>query len=466
MVCFIQYLIVMVTSESSALFPGLALAGRRVLLALESAGDSMGGPGSWATRIVPWLRAEGVDARVAVLHHGDSDENAGVVKVLRDSGVPTAVHCTVDIRTDTRWFIEQLAEFPPGLFIANNVPSAMYAALNARPFGVRSAMVVHSDDPYYYKLIDAFVLGAQPSAVDLVVTVSAFLEEKLQGPLAGRVALQRIPCGAPRSETAVDWASGELHLVYVGRFSRFQKRVDDVAKALCAACDQIPGVRASMVGDGADRGIVEEILRATPGGEKVTLVGSLPPSEVPTFLHSGHVMVLLSDFEGIPIALMEGMAIGLVPVVSPIRSGIPELVFDGETGFIVEDRDAAFVSAIRRIREDPILWQRLSTAARRQFEQGFSPEVVLEAWSRNIGASPAPFTPPETLDLPIHSWLDFWVDGSMAKGFGGFRLSLQRMVWSAWAGLSPGLRERLRQFVKSVLSHDGFKLRTYRNHVL
>jgi|GEM_PF-382164 len=438
---------------------------KAILLALESSGDSMGGPGSWATRFVPWLRAAGVDARMAVLHHGNSDENAGVVKVLRDSGVPTAVHRTVDIRTDTRWFIEQLAGFPPGLFIANNVPAALYAALNARPFGVRSAMVVHSDDPYYYKLIDAFVLGTQPSAVDLVVTVSAFLEEKLQGPLAGRVDLQRIPCGAPRSETAAGWDSGELHLVYVGRFSRFQKRVDEVAKALCAACNQIPGVRASMVGDGADRGIVEEILRGTPGGEKVTLVGSLPPSEVPAFLHSGHVMVLLSDFEGIPIALMEGMASGLVPVVSPIRSGIPELVFDGVTGFLVENRDAAFVSAIRRIREEPELWHRLSIAARRHFEEGFSPEVVVQAWMRQIGDSPARFTPPDSLDLPVYSWLDFWVDGSMAKGFGGLRLSLQRKMWSAWAGLSPGLRERLRQLVKSVLSHDGFKLRTARKHV-
>ncbi|OYU44493.1 MAG: hypothetical protein CFE44_12635, partial [Burkholderiales bacterium PBB4] len=378
-------------------------------------------------------------------------------------GVPTVVHRTVDIRTDTRWFIEQLSEFPTGLFIANNVPAALYAALNVRPFGVRSAMMIHSDDPYYYKLIDGFVLGPARSAVDLVVPVSAFLEGKLISALSGRVELVRIHYGAPHSCTKTEWVGGDLHLIYVGRFSLFQKRVDEVARALCAACDQIPGVRASMVGDGADRWIVEDILRGTPGGGKVALIGSLPSSEVPAFLQSGHVIVLLSDFEGIPIALMEGMAAGLVPVVTPIRSGIPELVFDGETGFIVTDREASFVAAIRRIRQDPAMWQRLSSASQRHFENGFSPEVVVEAWMRQIGESPARFTPPDSLDLPIHSWLDFWVDGSMATGIGRLRLTLQRRVWSAWGALPSGLRVRLRALVKSVGSHDGFKLRAPRN---
>jgi hypothetical protein len=174
-------------------------------------------------------------------------------------------------------------------------------------------------------------------------------------------------------------------------------------------------------------------------------------------------MVLLSDFEGIPIALMEGMATGLVPVVTPIRSGIPELVFDGETGYIVPDREASFVDVIRRIRLDPALWQRLSVAARRHFEEGFSPEVVVEAWTRHIGGSPAPFHSPDSLELPIQSWLDFWVDGSMASGLGGLRLALQRKVWSGWAALPSGLRERLRRLVKSLLSHDGFRLRPSRN---
>ena len=424
----------------------------------------MGGPGSWATRFVPWLRAAGIDARVAVLLYGDADENAGVVGMLRALGVPTEVHRTIDLRTDTNWFIGQIAKHPPGLFIANNVPSALYAAMNVRGFGVRSAMVVHSDDPYYYKLIDAFVLGQEPSAVDLIVPVSAFLEEKLAPSLVGKVSLQRIPCGAPRSEVAVAWNEGDLHLVYVGRFSRFQKRVDEVAKALCAACDQIPGVRASMVGEGADRGMVEEILRSSAGGGKVQLVGALTPSEVLGFLPACQVMVLLSDFEGIPIALMEGMAAGLVPVVTPIRSGIPELVLNGETGFIVADRHAAFVTAIRSMREDPALWRQLSAAARSQFERGFSPDVILNAWSQHIRDSPEPFLPPASLALPIHSWLDFWVDGSMASGWIGLRLRAQRAAWSVWAVLPPKARECLRRIVKSITAHDGFRLRTSERH--
>jgi glycosyltransferase involved in cell wall biosynthesis len=51
------------------------------------------------------------------------------------------------------------------------------------------------------------------------------------------------------------------------------------------------------------------------------------------------VILLTSDFEGMPIAILEGMGRGCVPVVSATRSGIPELVKDGQNGFIVRIGD-------------------------------------------------------------------------------------------------------------------------------
>ncbi len=423
-----------------------------VLLAVKIAGPSINGPDSWALRLLTWLRSAGIDARAAVLLDEIADENTDLVLLLKQAQVPIMMTRSVNMRADTEWFMAQVAAFRPGLFIANYYPAALYAAMNLRKVGIRSAMVIHSDDPYYYKLIDAFVIAPEQAAVDVLVPVSAFLHEKLKPTLEGRVKMVRIAYGAPRAQATAQWDDGDLQLLYVGRMSLFQKRADEVAKALCLACERIPGVRARMVGDGADRGEVEQILRTRDGGKKVEFVGGLPSPEVLKILPAAHVMVLLSDFEGIPISLMEGMAAGLVPVVTPIRSGIPELVLDGETGLIVADRSEAFVEAIRQLREDRTLWRQMSAAAHAHYLQGFSPEKIVDFWVEQIGDSPAPFTVPKDLHLPVSSWVDFWVDRSMATGIASYRLILQKWIWITWGKLPERWRSRARSFAKRLLA--------------
>src|SRR5690606_8540596 len=85
-------------------------------------------------------------------------------------------------------------------------------------------------------------------------------------------------------------------------------------------------------------------------------------------------------YEGIPVALMESMACGLVPICLDIRSGIPELVQHDQTGLLVPDREAAFVAAVRRLREEPALWPRLAAAARQKIATGYSITAAADAW--------------------------------------------------------------------------------------
>ena len=97
-------------------------------------------------------------------------------------------------------------------------------------------------------------------------------------------------------------------------------------------------------------------------------------------LLEGQVFVLLSDFEGLPIALMEAMACGLVPVCYNMDSGIPELVEDGENGFLVNDRDEEFISVIKKLKADEMLWEKLSGEARKKIENGYSIKISASKW--------------------------------------------------------------------------------------
>jgi colanic acid/amylovoran biosynthesis glycosyltransferase len=71
----------------------------------------------------------------------------------------------------------------------------------------------------------------------------------------------------------------------------------------------------------------------------------------------------MSDFEGLPVALLEGMAAGVVPVVRSIPSGIPELVHHEKTGLLVPNEPTQAAEALIGISRDPALWQHCAMPA-------------------------------------------------------------------------------------------------------
>lgn len=99
------------------------------------------------------------------------------------------------------------------------------------------------------------------------------------------------------------------------------------------------------------------------------------------FVREADAFVLASHVEGLPIALLEAMALG-VPSVSTRVNAIPEAVVDGETGLLVEPRDAvAIAEAVLRLKNDPNLAARLATAGKEKVIAEFNEIAVAEvAW--------------------------------------------------------------------------------------
>ncbi|MFM7831780.1 MAG: glycosyltransferase, partial [Planctomycetaceae bacterium] len=97
-------------------------------------------------------------------------------------------------------------------------------------------------------------------------------------------------------------------------------------------------------------------------------------------LSTADVLLLLSDYEGLPIALLEAMACGLVPIVSKMRSGIPELIQHMVNGIVVDDRSDSVLNSVRMLNADPELRQRLSAAARNTVLERFSHQRCADGW--------------------------------------------------------------------------------------
>ncbi len=100
--------------------------------------------------------------------------------------------------------------------------------------------------------------------------------------------------------------------------------------------------------------------------------------EVAELLRDSHILLAPSvtaadgDQEGIPVALMEAMSLGM-PVVSTYHSGIPELIQDGVSGFLVPEREVdALADRLQYLLEHPQRWPELGRAGRRAVEEHFN----------------------------------------------------------------------------------------------
>src|SRR5262249_45837001 len=83
---------------------------------------------------------------------------------------------------------------------------------------------------------------------------------------------------------------------------------------------------------------------------------------------------------GLGLSLLEGMACGVVPIGLRGAPGVGEYVLDDVTGLLVGDRGDQFVAAVRRLRDDPELWQRLARAARAKVQAHYAENACVDRW--------------------------------------------------------------------------------------
>src|SRR6185436_3798725 len=132
-----------------------------------------------------------------------------------------------------------------------------------------------------------------------------------------------------------------------------------------------------IVGDGPLRPGLEQLVRELDVADRVNLLGWKQQTEVVQLLEQAHLLVAPSvtgrdgDQEGIPVAMMEAMAMGL-PVLSTQHSGIPELVEDGRSGYLVPERDVdALAEGLKRLLTAPEQWAEMGEAGRRRVEADY-----------------------------------------------------------------------------------------------
>jgi glycosyltransferase involved in cell wall biosynthesis len=157
-------------------------------------------------------------------------------------------------------------------------------------------------------------------------------------------------------------------VVLVGRLSR-AKRPDVALRVLDAVRQHFPEAELHIVGGGPEEEQVRRLVHDLGLSASVRLLGRL--DDVAEVLAGADCLLLTSDWEGCPLAVLEAMAAG-VPVVSTHVGGVPELVADGETGLLAPPRDvAALAAAVERILGHPAFGEQLGEAGRARARDQF-----------------------------------------------------------------------------------------------
>ncbi len=144
-----------------------------------------------------------------------------------------------------------------------------------------------------------------------------------------------------RFEIKTPYSSRENVVGFVGRIDE-EKGI----RALAATAKQLPAdITFRFVGDGDLRGWLEAELQPEIEAGQIELIGWVNHDEIPLHLNEMRLLVLPSQpTEGLPTTILESMACG-TPVYARSVSGVPDVVREGDTGFLIDSKDPASLAA-------------------------------------------------------------------------------------------------------------------------
>lgn len=306
----------------------------------------------------------------------------------------------------------------------------------------------HSDDANQYRVLEAFRgwLGAQ-------IGVNRAVADKLARQSAVPTAYLPYPVdsGAPLSRAALD-GTKPLALLYAGRFDEDQKRVSRLPQLTHALRSLGVPFHLSLVGAGVEEARLRSGFAQAQTAACVDFLPPRTPDEMPTLYAEHDVILLTSDFEGTPLALIEAMGRRVCPAILGFP-GAGEIVREGEEGCVVPPRAVeALAVAIAALHAERPRLEALKDAALRKASSTFGweehlrrlREIVSVASNRGV---PENTEPPDLARADIEALVAEGADATVAvMGAGvfgrrvvdGLLAARARVVALADSG-SPGL---------------------------
>lgn len=244
--------------------------------------------------------------------------------------------------------------------------AATVAMFTAAVFGITFSITVHGPDEFY----DATGqhLTRKIEAADFIVCISHFARSQLMNLSEyehwHKLVVSRLGIDPAVFRPRPHRAHPEVfEVLCVGRLTP-AKGQHLLVDAIARLRGEGRSVRLRLVGDGPDRGSLERHVAALGLHDAITLEGAVNQDRIREFYASADCFAIPSFAEGIPVVLMEAMAME-IPCVTTHITGIPELIRNGTDGVLVAPSDVdGLVDALARLIDDPDERERLGRNGR------------------------------------------------------------------------------------------------------
>lgn len=263
----------------------------------------------------------------------------------------------------------------------HNATAAIWGAPALRRAGVQTVIATRHGlvaPPYGFSREIQFSLSSR-LCFRTVGVCQATSRNMANAPLADGSRIVTVYNGVPEPPAGIHHAEGSLIFVCVGRLAP-PKDHATLLRAFAAFVSSMPGARLWIVGDGRLRQELEDLRRQLALEDSVTFWGER--RDAYAFLRGADVFVLSSHSEGLPMSLLEAMAVGLPAIVSDV-GGMSEVVNGGKNGFAVPSGDvAALAGAMHACAADRAALRSAGERGAAHYRAHFTIEGMSDAYMR------------------------------------------------------------------------------------
>ena len=293
-------------------------------------------------------------------------------------------------REKTAAYLKVLREYNAVAVLAEYGECGVWCAEACLQAGVPLIVHFHGFDASERATLEMFAdtYAGMFQAADAIIAVSRAMRKQLISLGAPPGKIHYNPYGVD-CETffGADPENAVPLFIAVGRFTA-KKGPQLTLTAFAELSKSSPDARLLMIGDGPLLDECKQLAEKHGVGQSVTFLGAQQHSVIQQEMRRARCFVQHSvvapsgDSEGTPVSIIEAGATGL-PVVSTRHAGIPDVVIEGETGFLVDEGDVrGMAECMLRMIKEPELAGRMGAAAQKHIRINFSRERSLgQLWN-------------------------------------------------------------------------------------
>lgn len=241
-------------------------------------------------------------------------------------------------------------------------------------YDISRYLQVHGEDVYNYLF----------STADLLQPISYYWQQKLIALGCNKTKIIIHHMGIDCNKFTFLFyrsSSAKIRIVSIARLVE-KKGLKYGIEAVAKLVSSHPQLEYQIIGDGVLRADLQRLIDQLNVGENVKLLGWREQQELAAIIADADLVLAPSvtsldgDCEGIPVSLMESMAKGL-PVISTYHSGIPELIEDGVSGYLVPEKEVeALATKLNYLLTNPEIGRRMGLAGRKTVETDYNIEIL------------------------------------------------------------------------------------------